>query len=410
MIIKWKKKKDGSITDISNVVGTVSWEGSTTQAARTATITVLNAPNDPNIQKLKLNLAVGDIIALYEDGKNIFYGEIQTSEKTSEKGQISYTANDLMSHMLRISHKGKFKNKTPEAIAKELCKKYGISTTSIAKTKKSIGKLIIDENNLYNIVMMAYTKAAKSNGKKYMAFMESSKFGVKERGKLVENFTISDQTNITNSTYEESIENLVDQVRIYNEKGKQVGVVKNADHIKRYGVFQEIYTKEKGVNAKTAAKNMLVGIEKKVNVEVINANINCVAGAAVKVHDAATNLDAKFWIDSDSHTWENGQHKMSLELNFKNIMDSQESDDNGTKKTKKGSGTNKSLAGNYIVKSTSTVMREKAGRSSKMVEKLKKGEKVKCTGKYTYVGGTAWYQATAKGKTGYIYSPNLKKG
>lgn len=409
MIIKWKKKKDGTTTDISNVVGSVTWSGSTTQAARTATITVLNAPNDPNITRLKLNLATGDIISLYEDEKNIFYGEIQTSEKKGEIGTVSYTAYDIMAHMLRITHKDNFKKKTPEAIAKAVCKKYGIKTADIVKTKKSIDKLIIDENNLYTIIMIAYTKAAKSTGKKYMAYMDGAKFGVKERGKLVENFTISDETNITNCSYEESIENMVDQVKIYNEKGKQIGVVKNASHIKRYGLFQEIYTKEKGVNAKTAAKNMLAGIEKKVNTEVIDANIDCVAGAAVKVHDAATGLDATFWIDSDTHTWEGGVHKMSLELNFKNVMDSQESDESSSKKKKKGSGTDKSMAGDYIVKSTTTAIREKAGRSSKLVEKLNKGDKVKCDGKYTYVSNVAWYHATAKGKSGYIYGPNLKK-
>lgn len=321
MIVKWIKKKDNSVTNITNVVGTVTWSGSTTQAARTASITVLNAPNDPNIKKLKLNLAVGDIISLYEDSVNIFYGEIQTSEKKGEIGTVTYNATDLMGHLLRINHKGSFKKKTPEKIAGELCKKYGIGKTTIVKTKKSINKLIIDGSSIYDIIMIAYTKAAKSTGKKYMCYMQGNKFGVKVRGTVVSGFTLSDESNITETTYEETIENMVDQVKIYNDKGKQVGVVKNANNVKRYGLYQEIYTKEKGVNAKTAAKNLLNGIEKKVNATVINANIKCVSGAGVKVHDAATGLDATFWIDSDTHTWEGGRHTMSLELNFKNVMD-----------------------------------------------------------------------------------------
>ena len=115
---------------------------------------------------------------------------------------------------------------------------------------------------------------------------------------------------------------MVDQVKIYTEKGKQVGVVKNAANIKRYGTYQSLYTKEKGVNAKTAAKNMLNGIEKKVNVEAISGNIKCVAGDGIKVYDSATGLNGLFWISNDTHTWEGGQHKMSLELSFKNVMDS----------------------------------------------------------------------------------------
>ena len=85
--------------------------------------------------------------------------------------------------------------------------------------------------------------------------------------------------------------------------------------------FPRLHTKEKGVNAKKAAQSMLNGVEKKVNAEIINGNIKCTAGAGVRVKDKATGLSGLFWIDSDTHTWEGGRYTMSLELNFKNIMD-----------------------------------------------------------------------------------------
>ncbi len=112
MIVKWTKKSNGKTFNITKAVGTVSWSGSVAQAARQAAITVLNAPSDPNVKKLKLNLAPGDVIALYEDGKNIFYGEIQTAEKKAEIGTVSYNATDLLGHLLRIMHKGKYRKKT----------------------------------------------------------------------------------------------------------------------------------------------------------------------------------------------------------------------------------------------------------------------------------------------------------
>ena len=322
MKIIWTKKKDGKSTNITNVVGTVTWNGSVEQAAREATITVLNAPNDPNIKALKLNIAVGDVIALYEGESLIFYGEVQTSEKKAEIGTITYKARDLMDHLLRINHRQNFKNKTAEAITKEICKKYGIATGTITATKKTIKKIIIEDSSLYDIIMIAYTKAAKSTGKKYMAYMQGKKLCVKVKGTVVSNYTLDEYKNLVSASYEETIENMVDQVKIYTEKGKQVGVVKNAANIKRYGTYQSLYTKEKGVNAKTAAKNMLNGIEKKVNVEAISGNIKCVAGDGIKVYDSATGLNGLFWISNDTHTWEGGQHKMSLELSFKNVMDS----------------------------------------------------------------------------------------
>ncbi len=321
MIIKWTKKSNGVTADISRVVGTVTWSGSVEQAARECSITVLNAPNDVNITKLKLNLAVGDILELYEGKTLIFYGEIQTSEKRAEIGTVTYKARDLLDHLLRIEHRGTFKKKTAENITKTLCKKYGIAVGTVKATKKAIKKIIIDGSSVYDCIMIAYTKAAKSTGDKYMCYMNGKKLCVKVKGTVIEKYFLDEYTNITGAAYEETIENMVDQVKIYNEKGKQVGVVKNANNIKRYGIYQSIYTKEKGVNAKTAAKNMLSGVEKKVNVEAISGNIKCVSGDGVVVYDQATGLNGVFWIQNDTHTWENGQHTMSLELSFKNVMD-----------------------------------------------------------------------------------------
>jgi prophage tail gpP-like protein len=321
MLIKWKKKKDGKTYDITKCVGTVTWSGSVEQAAREASITVLNAPNDPNIAALKLNLAVGDVITLYEDSTLIFYGEIQTSEKKDEIGTVTYKARDLMEHLLRINHKQTFRNKTAEAITKSICKKYGITTGTVTATKKAIKKIIIDDSTLYEIIMIAYTKAAKSTGKKYMAYFDGKKLCVKVKGTVIKGYTLDEYVNMTAASYEESIENMVDQVKIYTDKGKQVGVVKNAANVKRYGIYQSLYTKEKGVNAQTAAKNMLEGITKKVNVEAISGDVKCVAGDGIKVYDQATGLNGLFWIQNDTHTWENGLHTMSLELSFKNVMD-----------------------------------------------------------------------------------------
>lgn len=126
---------------------------------------------------------------------------------------------------------------------------------------------------------------------------------------------------------------MVNVVRIYNEKGTQIGEVKNEKQVKKYGIYQQIYKKEKGVNEKTAAKNLLQGVEKRVTVNGIDGNLACIAGNGVVVCDKAAGLNGLFWIDSDTHTWENGIHTMDLELNFKNIMDKKEHTE--SQKTKK---------------------------------------------------------------------------
>lgn len=336
MTVKWIKKKKGEKPlNITQAVTSVTWGGSVQEAARTAEISVASAPEDKNIKSLKLNIGAGDTIKLYEDGELLFLGEVQASRKTGETGTVSYSCYDLLNHLLRSTGVYNFKNTTAERITEKVCADLGIKTGSITATKVLLKKMIFDGDTFYDIIMKAYTKAAKQTGKKYICRMDGTKLSVQIKGEKVKGFVLQEGYNITNASYEETIENMVNIVKIYNDKNKQAGVVKNEKHIEKYGIYQETYKKEDGVNAATAAKSLLNGIEKKINVEGINGDLDCIAGNGVKIRDKTTGLNGLFWIENDTHTWENGIHTMSLELSFKNIMDSKEYEEEKTKKTKK---------------------------------------------------------------------------
>lgn len=76
---------------------------------------------------------------------------------------------------------------------------------------------------------------------------------------------LADEYNITNTKYEETIDSMVNVVKIYDENKKQVGEVKNGNWIDKYGIYQQIYTKEKGINAETAAKKYVIRRRKESN-------------------------------------------------------------------------------------------------------------------------------------------------
>lgn len=156
--------------------------------------------------------------------------------------------------------------------------------------------------------------------------MEGKKLTVKVKGTIVKNFVLADEYNITNTKYEETIDSMVNVVKIYDENKKQVGEVKTVIDRQIRNIPTDLY-KRKGHKCRNSSKNMLSGVEKKVTLDGINGDLSCIAGNGVEVYDKATGLNGVFWIDSDTHTWENGTHIMSLELNFKNIMDSKEYDE-----------------------------------------------------------------------------------
>ena len=322
MKVKWVRRKGSStyVRDITQAVASVSWGGSVSQAARTAEVAVINAPDDTNVESLRLGIGAGDAIKLYGGGSLIFYGEVQRARKESGSGAVAYDCCDLLNHMLKSTGIYNFSDTTAERVAKKVCADAGIKTGSIAGTKAAIKKMIVDGDTLYYIIMKAYKKAARQTGQKYICRMDGDKLSVAVKGTKVTGFMLAEGYNITNVSYEETIDNMVNVVKIYDEKGVQVGEVKKGEWAEKYGIYQKAYKKESGVNAKAAASNMLQGVEKKVSLDGIDGDLRCIAGNGVEVHDKATGLKGLFWIDSDTHTWKDGVHTMSLELNFKNIV------------------------------------------------------------------------------------------
>jgi hypothetical protein len=316
MKVKWES--DNKTFDITEFISTVSWVGSARQASRSLEITVLNSPYDKNIKDLKIK--PGDRIKLFDDSKLLIDAMVYYRERKSEAGTITYSGYDDLTHLLRSNYTCNFKNVTPKQVAIKVCNQLQIAVGKIEDPNINIKSMLVDDENYYDIILKAYRKAYKVNGKKYMPIMVGRKLYIIEKGELIESFVLNDKVNITNSTYTESLEPMVNKVIIYDEDGKQKGEVKNIDWIKNYGIFQSTYTKEDGVNANTAAKNMLTGIEKSATIEAIG-NIECISEYGVKIKDSATNLTGVFWIDNDTHTWENGVHTMELELAFKNIME-----------------------------------------------------------------------------------------
>ncbi len=327
MKVEWIHKNGDFVytSDITEAVSTVTWSGSVSQAARTAEITVLNASEDNHIEALNLNIDAGDIINLYENGKNIFFGEVQTAEKLSQYGTVTYSCMDLLSHLLRSTAVYNFKNTTAEEITRKVCTDFEIEIGELAESRAPIPKMIIDGGStIYDIIMQAYTKASRQTGELYICRMKGAKLSIERKGTEVQNFILAEEYNITNATYQETIENMVNVVKVYNDAGQQIGEVRKDEWVQKYGIYQQIYKKESGINEVKAAENMFIGVEKKVSLDCINGSLECIAGNAVEVQDRAAGLSGIFWIDADTHIWENGTHIVNLDLNFKNLMDEKE--------------------------------------------------------------------------------------
>ena len=324
--------------DITQTVSKVVWSGADTQASRSLVISVVNNPYDKNTKAP--NIVPGDIIKLYKDKEKNprFIGRAVNRSKVSDLGTIDVTCYDYMHNLIKSTGTYKFKNKTPEFIAKSVLKDVKITAGTLKKTNTKIKKYYPSNASLYNIIMKAYKKVVSKTKVQYMPRMNGTKFEVIEKGKVIESIMLSDNVDIYQSRYEENSDNVIDKVIVY-KKNKKVGTYKRDANIQRYGIIQKDITVDSGKGKKQADSNFK-GMSKTASISAIGAWA-CISGKGVYIHDSASGLIGTYWIINDKHTFENGIHKMDLDLAFKNVTENPNVSQTSDKK-KKTTGKNSS--------------------------------------------------------------------
>ena len=263
-------------------------------------------------------------------------GTIYEISKDSSNNLITFYAYDNGVVTLKNKATYNFNNVSVTEIINTIIKKYNIPCESFIKSDLKIDKIFFNQS-LYDIIMSVYTILAKSTGKKYMLeWTTEGKMRIVEKGKIVLDFGFNENENLINSSYTINIDNVVNKVVIVDENYNYVKEVKDDESIKLYNVFKEYIKQGENEDATEEAKSKLKGAEKRCTLSGFG-DYTCITGRAVKVKDSYTGLIGLFYIDADTHTWENGVYNIDLELNFQNIMNEVDKSENETEETSNGS-------------------------------------------------------------------------
>lgn len=398
----WKKK------NIASVATKITWSGQNTEVCRQLTFEVANNPFSKEYKAPSIQ--TGDIVTFYYNKKVRFVGRVFNAEKKTEVGTVEFTAFDFLYNLIHSEATYKFKNRTPEFIAKKICKDFKIAYGSIARTKHKIKKYIPSGMTLYAIITKAYQKAEKSTKKKYVIRMYGKKLEVVRRGTVNKSFTLDTSQNVISTSWQKDATGVVNKVAVYNSKGKTIGTYSSKSSVKKYGIIQGAINVDKG-KGKKQAKSALKNAEVTVTIDVIG-DIRCISAYGVEVKDKYTGLKGVYYIKSDSHVFENGQYSMTLDLTKKNSDESIEYskiDENAAKTTNEdGSVT---TVKKHTYKAIFTAYSENTGskkdaqghklnaarRTCAMGKRFKFGTKIECECKGTVIDGKT-YRVTDRPK------------
>jgi hypothetical protein len=280
---------------------------------------------------------IGDEIVFSYDDEKVFYGKVFQRSRKGETEIKSFYAYDNSIYMNKNNFVKNFFQKKPSEILKEICGELNLKVGKIPKDEVTCTYPAIDRSG-YEIILNAYTIQHRKNKKIYSIVSDEQAIDIVEQGTYTD-VLLTSADNISTSSYEESIENMINQIVIYKvEKEKQqiLNKVENAEDKKKYGLFQQVMQYEKDVDNIANAKDMLKSVEKSARIYCLG-NILIQAGYNIGIQEPHTGLIGSFLVKSDTHIFEGETHFCNIELAFENIMDKvQFENKEKAKKKKKG--------------------------------------------------------------------------
>lgn len=303
--------------DISDLVSKVTIQGDYTQGARRLDCSYMASSLDSNIPIAQIQEF--NFMYFYQDNKLVFMGTIYEISKDSSNNLITFYAYDEGVRTLKTKATYNFVDKTVTEIVNIIVKEFNIPCESFIKSDIKITKIFLSQT-LYDIFMSIYTIVSQSTGKKYMLeWTVEGKMRIVEKGIITLDVAFEEGYNLMSSSYTVNLDNIINRIAIYDEAYNYIKDVRDEESIKLYGIFQDAIKQTNDSDATEEAKSKLKGVERKCTLSGFG-DCTCITGRGVKVKDTYTGLIGLFYIDADTHTWENGIYSIDLELNFKNIM------------------------------------------------------------------------------------------
>ncbi|CZR81967.1 putative endopeptidase precursor [Clostridioides difficile] len=239
--------------------------------------------------------------------------------KDSSNNSISFVSKDMGFLLTQSEVSYNFKDKLVEDIAKQVFNDNKLAVGNIPKTGVKHTKMYIGTTG-YDTIMSAYTEASKTTKKKYMIEANLDKFNVIEKGTVTLNVMFEEGSNLINTSFSESMENVKNKVLVVDQYGNKISEKVNDEIFKDVGlIMQKVIQQQE--NSSVDVESEFKGIEQTCNLKGYG-DVTCITGRGVKVKDSHTGLVGLFYIDTDKHNWgSSGNYEIDLDLNFQNIMD-----------------------------------------------------------------------------------------
>ena len=248
-------------TDLSAYVLSYTWSGDVEQAGRKLEFDIAYTTKDKNWTNAVLEL--GDEVCFsYTDEVTqemfpIFQGRIFSRSRDSESYSMRFVAFDNIIYLAKSRITRKYANVTVADAIRQTIHDFNIEAGTMPDLSV-VCSFIADDISATDAIKQALSYQSAQDGKGYHIYMTDGKLNVVcTNDQVVEDFLISDETNLTGASVSESVEDMVSKVVVVDSAGQTKGEITNGTDIERFGTIQAICKADPQQDDASQARAML---------------------------------------------------------------------------------------------------------------------------------------------------------
>ena len=310
--------RDGKTFDISELVESIKWKGRKGSAARSVSISLLDCKGAQS----GIDVTKGHQLIFSYKGKELFRGMIM-SQQQSESFKMPITAYDNGIYLSNNKDTFVYENKTVHDIFIDVCKRFGIKYSDVAKTSYKIPELTKSKTTAWDAILDAISQDFKATGTKYYVNSSKGVLSLIKRRENILQWVLETGGNIMSYTYKKSIEDIKTRLKILSDEDKVYAVKKNTELEKKIGIFQDIEKKDDDLSEAKLREHIKETL-KEISTPEISLSVEAlgipdvISGVGVYVIIDELGIKRTFYVDEDTHTFKGGSHTMNLTLNSVN--------------------------------------------------------------------------------------------
>ena len=310
----------GSGKDITQLVESVQWAGRRGSPARTLTVSLLDDDGYWH-ERSGIDVEEGWQCIFKWDGTELFRGIFMT-QSTTQKKTGKYKAYDNGIYLSNNRDTFVYESKTASQIFSDVCSRFGLPTGEVAGCSYSIPDHIKKKATGWDTIEDALSLEFDNTGTRFFVVSEKGSLSLKKRKENILQWVLETGANVTSYNFSKSIENAKTRIKLLSAEGTVLAEASDPGLEAKIGIMQEVETPDETLNSaqlKALADSMLA--EKKQASRTLNLNDligipDVISGVGVFVIIPHVAISRTLYVDSDTHTFKDNLHTMSLQLSY----------------------------------------------------------------------------------------------